>query len=59
MLINTYTDKYDEIGVKVLRNEQGLWFHSDEANVHAPIQNHVTMAFENSHFPKISLDHSL
>lgn len=34
---NTFMDEYDEIGVKVVRDEQGVWFHSDEGNVHVPI----------------------
>lgn len=54
--VNTSTDEYDEIGVEVLRNKQGLWFHRDEANVHVPIKYPTTMAFQHTHFPCISLE---
>jgi len=52
-------DEYDEIGVKVVRDEQGVWFHSDEANVHVPIQKPTTSGFQHTHFPCIGLHHSL
>jgi len=58
---NTFMDEYDEIGVKVVRDEQRLWFHSDEANVHVLIQKPptTTLGFQHMHFPCISLHHSL
>lgn len=57
--INTSTDKYDQIGVEILRNEQGSWFHIKQTNVHVPIQKPIIIVFKQPQFSCMSFDNTL